>query len=187
MSDSTIQKYSDRFGLYGIMAEFEEPEVLIKAAEKAYDAGYRKMDAYAPMPVDGLAHAIGDRKNYVSLMVLIGGLCGAAGGFGLLWWITCIAYAHNVAGRPFNSWPAYIPITFECTVLIASLTAVFGMFAMNRLPQPYHPVFNVPEFERASIDRFFLCIEADDPQFDAQQTRAFLEELDPLQVSDVEK
>lgn len=175
-----------RTGLYGLMAEFLTPEELLEASQKAYDAGYREMDAYTPMPVEGLAEAIGFRKHYVSPAVLAGGLCGCVGGFSLLYWIAKIAYAHNIAGRPFNSWPAFIPITFECTVLLAALTAVFGMFAMNGLPQPYHPVFNVPAFARASKDRFFLCIEAKDRQFDAGATRLFLESLSPIEVSDVE-
>jgi hypothetical protein len=184
MSDS----YWDRHGLYGVMAEFAEPEALLAAAERAYTAGYRKMDAYTPTPIEGLSEAIGFTRNFVSPAVLVGGLCGCMGGFSLLWWISKIAYAHNIAGRPFNSWPAYIPITFECTVLLASLTAFAGMFAMNGLPQPYHPVFNNPRFsERASIDRFFLCIEAQDPNFDLLKTKAFLAEQNPLEVAEVEK
>ena len=182
------ETFWDRHGVYGIMAEFEQPEELVAAAERAYSAGYRKMDAYSPMPIEGLAEAIGFTRNYVSLAVLIGGLCGAIGGFGLLWWIAVIAYPHNIAGRPFNSWPMYIPITFECTVLLAALTAVIGMLAMNRLPMPYHPVFNWTEFaQRASVDRFFLCIEADDPKFDREKTKAFLLELNPEEVAEVEK
>jgi hypothetical protein len=179
--------YWELRGLYGIMAEFADSEQLLHAARSAYAAGYRKMDAYAPMPVDGLAEAIGYRRNFVSPLVLAGGICGACGGFGLMYWISCIAYPFNVAGRPMNSWPAYIPITFECTVLIAALTAVVGMFAMNGLPLPYHPVFNVPGFARASTDRFFLCIEADDPKFDRESAKAFLSELSPIEVAEVEK
>jgi hypothetical protein len=179
--------YWELRGLHGIMAEFADPEQLLHAARSAYAAGYRRMDAYAPMPVDGLAEAIGFRRNFVSPLVLAGGICGACGGFGLVYWISCIAYPFNVAGRPMNSWPAYIPITFECTVLIAALTAVVGMFAMNGLPLPYHPVFNVPEFARASTDRFFLCIEADDPKFDREGAKAFLYELSPIEVAEVEK
>jgi len=174
--------------LHGIMAEFEQPEQLLEAARRTYAAGYRKMDAYSPMPIDGLADAIGFTRNWVSLVVLIGGLAGCIGGFSLLWWISMIAYPHNVGGRPFNSWPAFIPVTFECTVLLAALSAVVGMLAMNKLPMPYHPVFNVAEFaKRASIDRFFLCIEADDPMFDRQKTKAFLKELNPEKVAEVEK
>ena len=182
------ETFWDRHGLYGIMAQFEEPEQLLKAAHQAYGAGYRKMDAYTPMPIDGLAEAIGFTRHWVSLVVLIGGLAGCVGGFTLLWWIAVIAYPHNVGGRPFVSWPMFIPITFECTILLAALSSALGMLAMNKLPMPYHPVFNVPSFsERASIDRFFLCIEADDPKFDRSQTRAFLEELGPEEVAEVEK
>lgn len=168
------------------MAEFATPEELVTAAERAYAAGYRKMDAYSPMPVEGLSEAIGFTRNFVSPAVLTGGLLGCMGGFSLLYWIAKIAYAHNVGGRPLNSWPAYIPITFECTVLLASLTAVFGMFAMNGLPMPYHPVFNVAAFNRASKDRFFLCIESDDPKFDPAGTREFLAQMTKYDVADVE-
>ncbi len=182
------ETYWDRHGLHGIMAEFEQPEQLLEAARRTYAAGYRKMDAYSPMPIEGLADAIGFTRNWVSVVVLVGGLAGCVGGFGLLWWIAMIAYPHNVGGRPFNSWPAFIPVTFECTVLLAALSAVIGMLMMNKLPMPYHPVFNVPEFSRrASIDRFFLCIEADDPMFDRARTRAFLQELNPEEVAEVEK
>jgi hypothetical protein len=179
--------YWEQYGLYGVMAEFPDSETLLHAAKEAYAAGYRNMDAYAPMPVEGLADAIGFRKHWVSQAVLAAGILGGCGGFGLMYWISVIAYPFNVAGRPMNSWPAYIPITFECTVLLASLTAVIGMFAMNGLPMPYHPVFNVPAFARASVDRFFLCIEVDDPQFDREETKLFLERLGPLEVTEVEK
>ena len=182
------ETFWDRHGLHGLMAQFETPEQVVSAAQRAYDAGYRKMDAYSPMPVEGLAEAIGFKRNYVSLVVLIGGLCGCVGGFGLLWWIAVIAYPHNVGGRPFDSWPAFIPITFECTVLLAALSSVVGMLAMNKLPMPYHPVFNVAEFaQRALVDRFFLCIEANDPKFDREKTKAFLLELNPEEVSEVDK
>jgi hypothetical protein len=182
------ETFWDRHGVYGLLAQFEEPEQLVAATRRAYAAGYRKMDAYSPMPVHGLSEALGFGRNWVSPMVLMGGLAGCCGGFFLLYWITTIAYIHNVGGRPFNSWPAYIPITFECTVLLASLTAVIGMFALNGLPQPYHPVFNVPSFaERGSVDRFFLCIEASDPLFEVGKTKAFLLELGPEEVAEVEK
>jgi Protein of unknown function (DUF3341) len=182
------ETFWDRHGLHGIMARFETPEQLLRAAEETYNAGYRKMDAYSPMPIEGLAEAIGFRRNFVSLVVLIGGLAGCVGGFTLLWWIAAIAYPHNVGGRPFVSWPMFIPITFECTILLAGLTSAIGMIIMNKLPMPYHPVFNVQSFsERASIDRFFLCIEADDPKFDLNRTRAFLEDLNPEEVAQVEK
>jgi Alternative complex III, ActD subunit len=171
--------------LYGLMVEFDEPESLLEAAHRAHAEGYRNMDAYTPMPVEGLAEAVGFRSNWVQRSVFIGGLCGATGGFSLCWWMTVIAYPHIVAGRPLNSWPAYVPITFESMVLIACLTAVIGMLAMNGLPQPYHPVFNVKRFEHASRDKFFLCIEASDPKFDADATRRFLEEVSSGEVLDV--
>jgi hypothetical protein len=172
--------------LYGLMAEFNDPERLLEAARRAHAAGYRQMDAYSPMPVEGLAEAIGFRTSMVQRMVFIAGLLGATGGFTLCWWMTVVAYPHNVAGRPLNSWPAYVPITFESMVLVACLTAVVGMLALNGLPQPYHPVFNVVRFEHASRDKFFLCIEAADPKFDPQATREFLEQLEPEGVIDVE-
>jgi len=182
----TETKVAGQLGnLYGLMAEFDEPEPLIAAARRAYDAGYRRMDAYAPMPVEGLADAIGFQSNAVSRIVFCAGVAGACGGFGLMWWITVVAYPHIVAGRPFNSWLAYIPITFECMVLVACISAVVGMLALNGLPQPYHPVFNVKQFERASRDRFFLCIEAADPKFDPQSTRQFLEQCKPREVTHV--
>lgn len=182
------ETFWDRRGLYGVMAEFEEAEQLLEATERAYRAGYRKMDTYSPMPIEGLSEALGFTRTWVSPLVLAGGLSGCVGGFMLLYWITTVAYAHNVGGRPFNSWPAYIPITFECTILLAALTAVFGMFALNGLPQPYHPVFNNAEFaKRASRDRFFLCIEAEDPMFDLQRTKEFLSQFNPEEVAEVEK
>jgi hypothetical protein len=171
--------------VYGLMASFRDPEQLLKAARRAYAEGYRQMDAYSPFPVEGLGEAIGFRSRAVSRFTFVAGLVGAAGGFGLMWWITVIAYPHNVAGRPLNSWPAYIPITFETMVLLACFTAVISMLALNGLPQPYHPVFNVPQFERASRDRFFLCIEAVDSKFDTAATREFLEQLQPEEVANV--
>ncbi len=181
----TVIETAGEVQFHGLIAEFDRPETLVAAAHRAFDAGYRNMDAYAPMPVSGLAEAIGFKNNTVSLIVLCFGILGAAGGFGLCWWMSVIAYPHNVAGRPLNSWPAYIPITFEGMVLIACLSAIIGMLALNGLPQPYHPVFNVPEFARASRDRFFLCIEATDPHFDPDATRRFLQDLNPDEVMDV--
>jgi hypothetical protein len=172
--------------LHGLMAEFDQPEPLLEAARRAREAGYRHMDAYSPMPVEGLAEAIGFRTNMVQRLVFAAGVLGAAGGFTLCWWMTVVAYPHNVAGRPLNSWPAYIPITFEMMVLLSCLTAVVGMLVLNGLPQPYHPVFNVARFEHASRDKFFLCIEATDPKFDALATRDFLEQLDTKGVMEVE-
>lgn len=169
--------------IHGAMAEFENPEDLIAACERAYANGYRRMDAYAPMPVEGLAEAIGYKKNKVALAVLIAGSCGAIGGFTFLEWIAGIAYPHNVGGRPLNSWPSYIPITFECMILLSAITSLICVLAMNGLPQPYHPVFNVPEFTRASIDRFFLCIESSDPKFRTEETLQFLRDLGGSEVT----
>ena len=181
----TETRLSGHVKLYGQMAQFSQPEPLLEAARRAYEEGYRKMDAYAPMPVEGLAEAVGFRSNTVSRLVFAGGLVGACAGFSLMWWITVIAFPHNVAGRPLNSWIAYIPITFECMVLVACFTAVTSMLVLNGLPEPYHPVFNVPQFERASRDKFFLCIEAADPKFDLEATRDFLEGLHAEEVLDV--
>jgi hypothetical protein len=172
--------------LYGLLAEFDAPEDLVTAAERAYADGYRRLDAYTPFPVHGLAEAIGFRTNRLPLLVLIGGIFGAGAGFFSQYRAAVIDYPLNVGGRPFNSWPAFVPITFEVTILVAALTAVFGMLALNGLPQPYHPVFNAPRFALATRDRFFLCIEATDPRFDPEATRKFLEGLGAKEVTDVE-
>jgi len=181
----TETKVSGQVKLHGLMAEFDEPEELLEAARRAYAEGYREMDAYTPVPIEGLAEAIGFRSSWVQRLVFFAGLSGATGGFMLCWWMTVVAYPHNVAGRPLNSWPAYVPITFESMVLIACLTALVGMLALNGLPQPYHPVFNVERFEHASRDKFFLCIEASDAKFDPQGTRHFLERLAAREVMEV--
>ena len=159
---------------FGMMAEFDDHNRLLEAAGAAHAAGYRKMDAYTPYPIHGLSEALGQKPTKISTVVLCGGLAGCVGGFTLMCWITLVAYPMNVAGKPMYSWPAYIPITFETTVLCAAFTAVIGMIALNGLPQPYHPVFNVERFKRASQDRFFLCIEAADPKYDTMATREFL-------------
>ena len=171
--------------LHGLMAEFDNPSALVEAAERARLAGYRKMDAYSPIPIEELSEALGLRRTRLPVLVFLGGLIGCIGGFSLEYWSQTIAYPMNIGGRPFNSWPQFIPVTFETTVLGAALTAFVGMWALNRLPQPYHPVFNVPEFARASTDRFFLCIEATDARFDKSGTRQFLEGLHPVGVSEV--
>jgi hypothetical protein len=182
-------KQEQLFGrrLYGLMAEFATPGEVLHASKSAYYAGYRRMDAYSPMPIHGLDEAIGFRKTRVPLVVLIGALIGAAAGYGLCWFMTAVPYVHNVGGRPIHSWPAYIPITFETTVLFASLFAVVGMIFMNGLPRPYHPVFNGPRFGRATHDRFFLCIEARDAKFNLEETRAFLQQLEPYEVTEVDE
>lgn len=180
-----IKQAQSLSGLYGLMAEFDEADALLQATWRARSEGYRQMDAYTPMPIEGLADALDFRPTWVARIVFVAGLLGASGGFGLCWWITVIAYPHIVAGRPLNSWPAYIPITFESMVLVACIVAVVGMLALNGMPEPYHPVFNVPEFARASRDRFFLCIQVNDPKFDFEGTRGFLEGLHPLEVTPV--
>ncbi len=172
--------------LYGLMAEFETPTALVEAAESARLAGYREMDAYSPIPIEELSEALGLRRTRLPILVLLGGLIGGAGGYGLEYWSQAIAYPMNIGGRPYHSWPHFIPVTFETTVLGAALTAFVGMWALNKLPQPYHPVFNVPEFvARASQDRFFLVIETTDPRFDRHSTWKFLEGLHPAGVSEV--
>lgn len=171
--------------LYGLMAEFDGPVALVRATEKARLAGYSQMDAYTPIPIEELEEALGLRRTRLPILVFLGGLLGGLGGFGLQYWTQVIEYPMNVGARPYNSWPQFIPVTFETTVLGAALTAFIGMWALNKLPQPYHPVFNVPEFARASTDRFFLCIEATDPRFDLSVTKQFLEGLKPVGVSEV--
>jgi hypothetical protein len=172
--------------IHGLMAEFDTPEQVLQAAQKAYASGYRKMDAYSPFPVEGLADAIGARKTRVPLLVLLGALVGGIGGYFMMYYSAVIDYPINVGGRPLHSWPSFVPITFELTVLIAGLTAVVGMLFRNGLPRPYHPVFNVKRFEHASRDKFFLCIEATDAKFDRSATMRFLRNLDPHEVSVVE-
>jgi hypothetical protein len=171
--------------IYGLMAEFETPTELVEAAKGAYAAGYRKMDAYTPYPLEEAAEAIGAHHNRVSLVVLVGAMLGMVGGYSLEYWVSAVAYPINVGGKPFHSWPAFIPVTFECAVLGACLAAVFGMLALNGLPMPYHPVFNVPRFELASKDRFFLVVFSSDKNYDPLRTRQFLEGLNPISVAEV--
>jgi hypothetical protein len=171
--------------IYGLMAEFEDPTALVSAAHRARAEGYRRMDGYSPFPIEELHDALGMAHTRLPLIVLIGGLFGCLGGYGLQYWVSAIAYPLNVGGKPLHSWPAFIPVTFECTILAAALSAVFGMLALNGLPMPYHPVFNVPRFALASRNRFFLCVEARDPKFDLETTRQFLETLGPREVSTV--
>ena len=171
--------------LFGLMAEFEEHDDLLAATRRAYAEGYRRMDAYSPFPVEGLAEALGHEYSLVPLITLTGGIIGGLGGYFMEWISMARLYPLNVGGRPMNSWPNFIPVTFELTVLIASLSAFVAVLVLNRLPQPHHPVFSVPEFERASIDRFFLCIEADDPKFSLEETRKFLSSLKAEKVTEV--
>ncbi|MBM3814160.1 MAG: DUF3341 domain-containing protein [Acidimicrobiia bacterium] len=173
--------------LYGLMAEFDNRYDLLEAAKASYAAGYRKMDAFSPMPIHGLDEAIGFKDRAMPLLVLLGGVVGCLGGFGLMYFITVIAYPMNVGGRPHFSWPAYIPPTFETTILCAAFAAVFGMLALNGLPRPHHPVFSVKRFALASRDRFFLLIEARDPLFHVEATRQFLEAQHAKEVEEVER
>src|SRR5579872_219073 len=172
--------------LYGLMSEFDQPDLLVKAARLAHEKGYRKMDGFTPFPVDGLDEALGEHKNWLPLLVLLGGIGGGLGGFGMQYFANVIQYPLIIGGKPYNSWPAFIPITFEMTILAAAGVAVLGMLALNGLPTPYHPVFHVPRFELASRQGFFLCIESRDPQFDLKKTREFLESFKPVGVYEVE-
>jgi len=173
------------YPIFGLMAEFDEPAQLVEAARRAHEAGYRKLEAYSPYPIEELSEAIGFHKDHVALVVLLCGLMGTCLGFGLESWASAIYYPMNVGGRPYLSWPSFVPVGFETTILLAAFGAVVGMLIMNGLPQPYHPVFNVDRFSRASQDKFFLCIESDDPMFDADRTGAFLKSLQPSEVTQV--
>jgi hypothetical protein len=173
--------------IYGLMAEFDNPDDLLEAARRAHAGGYRQMDGYSPFPVEGLSEAIGFHRTRLPLIMLLGGLAGGLGGYLLQYYTAVIDYPLNVGGRPLHSWPSFIPVTFEMTVLIAALAAVLGMLALNGLPRPYHPVFNVPSFEMASRNLFFLCIESTDPHFDVERTRQFLEALRSHHVYEVEQ
>lgn len=172
--------------LYGVMAEFDNPSDLVAAAKRTYEAGYRRINGYSPYPIEELSEAIGFTRTSLPLIVLIGGIIGALGGFFMQYWMEVIDYPLNVGGKPFNSWPAFIPITFECTVLVASFSAVLGMLLLNKLPQPYHPVFNAPNFALATRDKFFLVIEASDPKFRHDEATGFIKTLGAVNVSDVE-
>jgi hypothetical protein len=172
--------------IYGLLAEFGTPEEVLAAAHRTKEAGYKRFDAYSPIPVEGLAEAVGFDWTALPSMVLAGGILGGCTGFGMCYYANVISYPWNIAGKPPNSWPMWIAITFELTILGAALTAVLGMLALNGLPMPYHPLFNAPRFAMASTDRFFLCITARDKKFDLAQTRAFLEELHPQEVVEVE-
>lgn len=173
--------------LYGLLAEFDQPQPLLDAARAANEAGYSKLEAYTPFPVDELNSALGRKDSKFPFIVFLGGLAGGIIGFGMQYISMVYLYPYQIGGKPFNSWPAFIPITFELTILIAAFTAVFGMLFLNGLPEPYHPVFNAPEFLRASLDKFFLCIEADDPKFDLATTEKFLQSLNPTNIVSVDR
>jgi len=173
--------------IYGVTAEYDSPEALMAAAERARQAGYVKMDAYTPFPVEGMSHALGIRDKWILILMLIGGFIGCLNGWLLQYWGSVASYPLNIGGRPLISWPQMVVIMFEATVLTSALTGVFSMIILNGLPQPYHPMFNVPGFERASQDRFFLCIEGDDKKFDLQDTMNFLSGTGALRVAEVAK
>ncbi len=173
--------------LHGLLAEFDSAQQLLDAATRAREAGFTRTDAFSPFPIHGLAEAVGFRESLIPKFVFVGGLAGAMAGAGLQYWTSVIDYPMNIGGRPYFSWVSFIPITFELTILFASFTAVISMIALNGLPRPHHPVFNAPRFARASQDGFFLAIEASDPRFDADETRAFLSGLNPREVVAVDE
>jgi len=171
--------------IYGMMAEFDSASDLVAAARKTHEAGYRKIDAYSPFPIEELAEAIGFQKNRVPLVTLIGGLLGGLGGYFMQYWMNVDSYPVVIGGKPYHSWPAFIVVTFEMTILFGGIFAVLGMLALNGLPMPYHPVFNVPRFAMATKDRFFLIVFSTDPQYTPAGTKQFLEGLRPRSISEV--
>jgi hypothetical protein len=173
--------------MHGTMAEFETPVELMSAIKSARGAGYERMDAYAPHEIHGLDKALGLPPSRLPLYILLGGIAGALLGYGLQYYASVQSYPLNIGGRPNHSWPAFIVVTFEMTILCAGLTAVVGLILLCKLPRPYHPVFNAPQFLRASQDRFFLCIEAADPLYDASAIRRFFEGMQPLSIAEVPK
>ena len=171
--------------IYGLMAEFDSAQALVDAGRKTREAGYKKIDAYSPFPIEGLAEEIGMHFDEIPLTVLIGGIIGGSTGYLMQYWMAAVDYPLNIGGKPPHSWPAFIVITFEMTILFAGISAVLGMLAFNGLPMPYHPVFNVPRFALASKDRFFLIIFSTDKNYDPARTRQFLERLNPISVAEV--
>ena len=175
-----------RTEIYGLLAEFHTPGGVVDAAHRVREAGYTKVDAYSPYPIEELIEALHIERSRLPRLVLAGGIVGGLAGWALQYWASVIEYPLNVGGRPLNSWPAFIVPAFETTILFAAGAAVLGMLALNGLPEPYHPVFNVPGFALASRDKFFLCIEAEDPRFDRAGTAKFLAGLGASDVQEVE-
>jgi len=187
MSDTHDAAKLEASDLYGLVAEFDDPDTLVTAARRAHAEGYRKMDGYSPFPIEELWEAIGHHRSLLPWIVLGGGITGFLGGYGLQYWVAAVAYPVNIGGRPFNSWVSFIPITFETTVLLAAFAAVFGMIMLNGLPRPHHPVMSAPNFAAASRDRYFLCIKAADRRFDRRATAEFLRGLHATAVNEVAK
>jgi len=173
--------------LYGVMAEFEDPTSLVEAARRTYNEGYRRFEAYSPYPIHEVFDAMHIRDKRVSLVVLLGGLTGMFAGIGLQAWVSAIAYPLNIAGRPYLSWPMFVPVTFETTILCACLVAFFGVLLANGLPRLAHPIFDAPDFELASRNRFFLVLRTDDPAFDTARASALLDATNPLRRAEVRR
>jgi hypothetical protein len=180
-----MTEWSTEAPLYGLMAEFDNPTDLVRATELAYAEGYRKMDAYSPYPIEELSDALGFHTTRVPLVVLCGAILGGLSGYMLQYWISAISYPLNIGGRPYQSWPAFIIVTFEMTILFGGISAVVGMLGLNGLPLPYHPVFNNPRFSAASRDQFFLCIEASDARFEYDRVQEFMKSLNPRDIAEV--
>lgn len=185
MSDRFYHPDEPTGTLHGVMAEFETADQLVHATQQAAAAGYTRMDGYSPYPVSEVADALGFPRSEIGAIMFMGGLVGATFGFIMQYYLNAIEYPLNVSGKPYFSWPQFAPITWELLVLTACLSGVVGLFALCGLPQPYHPVFNVPQFVRATRDRFFLCIESTDPKFDVESVRGFLTTLSPLSIAEV--
>ena len=173
--------------LYGLMAEFSSPESLVAATRRARAEGYRKVDAFAPFPVEELPDALDLPPSRIPLFMLGGAFAGAGVGLGMQYYANLVSFPINIGGRPLNSWPGFIPPTVELIILFAVLSGLIALFFTLQLPAVYHPVFNHPDFRRASRDGFFLCIQCIDRQFDREKTYSFLCALDPLSVQPIEK
>ena len=187
LRDAEVARAQGKHVVWGITAEFDETDPIINAARQARQAGYTRMDSYTPMPVEGLSEASGYRNKQMPALMFMGGLLGCTAGYWMQWYANTQSYALNIGGRPYHTWPNFIVITFEATVLLTAFAGVFGMLALNGLPTLYHPMFGVDGFDRASQDRFFFTIEARDPSFDFDKTLAFMQSLGALRVQVVEK